>query len=407
MFFEFDDYELLKAKIKVVGVGGAGGNALNRMIEDNLLGVEFIAVNTDSQDLDNNLAEVKLQIGKSLTKGLGAGANVDIGLQAANEDSEAIATVLSGADMVFITAGMGGGTGTGAAPAIAKIAKGMGCLTVGIVTRPFVFEGRHRANRADIGVAELRKHCDTSLVIPNETLLRITDPNTVFADALLLADSILHQATRGISDLINVHGLMNLDFADVRTVMLDMGDAIMGTGIGHGEERAILAAQQAISSPLLQNNNIRGARGLLVNVTGDETMTLHEVNDAASIINEEAGEDANVIFGAVIDKSLHDEFRITVIATGFNHDDDNVDIQKARRQDALLHRPANPMNKQEPIIDEIGTEANDRLPLRMNVDMELTRAQIASEESMAFDDDLEIPTILRSRASSSTQSSSL
>jgi len=318
MFFEFDDYDLLKAKIKVVGVGGAGGNAINRMIEDNLVGVEFVAVNTDAQDLDNNKAAIKLQIGKTLTKGLGAGADIDIGRKAVDEDHEIIEQTLASADMVFITAGMGGGTGTCAAPSIARIAKSLGTLTVGIVSRPFTFEGKHRANRAEVGIAELRKYCDTTLVIPNETLLRITDHGTTFSEALILADSILHQATRGISDLINIHGLINLDFADVRTVMLDMGDAIMGTGIGHGEERAILAAQQAISSPLLQNCNIRGAKGLLVNVTGDPSLTLHEVNDAAAIVNEEAGPEANVIFGAVIDKNLSDEFRVTVIATGFN-----------------------------------------------------------------------------------------
>ena len=330
MFFEFDDYDLLKAKIKVVGVGGAGGNALNRMIEDDLMGVDFVAVNTDAQDLENNLSEAKIQIGQALTKGLGAGADTNLGRQAVEESQDVIEKALSGADMVFITAGMGGGTGTGAAPNIARIAKRMGCLTIGIVTRPFTFEGRHRAQRADIGIEELRRHCDTTLVIPNETLLRITDPGTTFTEALILADSILHQATRGISDLINIHGLINLDFADVRTVMLDMGDAILGTGTGHGEERAILAAQQAISSPLLQDTDISGAMGLLVNVTGDSSMTLHEVNDAASIINEEAGAEANVIFGAVIDDRLADEFRVTVIATGFNADGRSEQTENAQ-----------------------------------------------------------------------------
>jgi len=395
MFFEFDDYDLMKAKIKVVGVGGAGGNAINRMIEDNLMGVEFIAVNSDAQDLDNNLAEVKIQIGKSLTKGLGAGADTDIGRRAADEDHEFIEKALSGADMVFITAGMGGGTGSGAAPRIARIARELSTLTVGIVTRPFVFEGRHRAQRAEVGIEELRQYCDTSLVIPNETLLRITDPDTTFSDALRLADSILHQATRGISDLINIHGLINLDFADVRTIMLDMGDAIMGTGIGCGEERAILAAQQAISSPLLQNCNIQGARGLLVNVTGDPSMTLHEVNDATSIINEEAGEDANVIFGAVINPNLSDEFRVTVIATGFNLLQDQ--LPAAADVAGTVPVQARPFGIRDPRAREPFFSLRRRAP-KDGESMAVVDGE--EEELMVFGDDLEVPTILRSQASS-------
>ena len=390
MFFEFDDYDLLKAKIKVVGVGGAGGNALNRMIKETLVGVEFVAVNTDAQDLDENLAEIKIQIGKALTKGLGAGADTDIGRHAVEENQEMIEQSLTGADMVFITAGMGGGTGTGAAPIIARIAKNLGCLTIAIVTRPFMFEGMHRAKRADAGIAELRRYCDTTLVIPNESLLRITDPGTTFTDALLFADSILHQATRGISDLINVHGLINLDFADVRTVMLNMGDAVLGTGIGHGEERAILAAQQAISSPLLQDCNISGAKGLLVNVTGDSSMTLHEVNDAASIINEEAGDDANVIFGAVIDDSLTDEFRVTVIATGFNsegtekHVEDKLDARAAELAAAL---------ESEPLDADIPAYQRGHL---LGED---TDPAPAVPDVPVFGNDLDVPAILRARLS--------
>lgn len=392
MFFEFDDYDLLKAKIKVVGVGGAGGNALNRMIKGTLMGVEFVAVNTDAQDLDENLAEIKIQIGKALTKGLGAGADTEIGRQAVEENQEMIEQSLKGADMVFVTAGMGGGTGTGAAPNIARIAKNMGCLTIGIVTRPFMFEGRQRAKRADVGIAELRRYCDTTLVIPNESLLRITDPGTTFTDALIFADSILHQATRGISDLINIHGLINLDFADVRTVMLDMGDAVMGTGIGHGEERAILAAQQAISSPLLQDCNIGGAKGLLVNVTGDSSMTLHEVNDAASIVNEEAGEEANVIFGAVIDDSLQDEFRVTVIATGFNTEgrddcvDDTLDARATALAATMKPDPLNaniPAYQRDPLLGEETNSPPDPL----------------NPEVSAFGTDLDVPAILRARLS--------
>ncbi len=392
MFFEFDDYDLLKAKIKVVGVGGAGGNALNRMIEDSLMGVEFLAVNTDAQDLDNNLSEVKIQIGQALTKGLGAGADTNLGRQAVEENQEAIEQALRGADMVFITAGMGGGTGTGAAPHIARIAKRLGCLTIGIVTRPFNFEGRHRAQRADIGIEELRRHCDTTLVIPNETLLRITDPGTTFTEALILADSILHQATRGISDLINIHGLINLDFADVRTVMLDMGDAILGTGIGHGEERAILAAQQAISSPLLQDTNISGARGLLVNVTGDSTMTLHEVNDAASIINEEAGEDANVIFGAVIDDRLTDEFRVTVIATGFNSNGRSEQAENAL--DAKAEALAASLKSDLPDA-EIPAYQRDHLLGEIENDRPLPE----DPNGAVYGNDLDVPAILRARLS--------
>ncbi len=390
MFFEFDDFDLLKARIKVVGVGGAGGNAINRMIEDNLMGVEFIAVNADAQDLDNNMAEVKLQIGKALTKGLGAGADIDIGRQAVEEDHEIIENAISGADMVFITAGMGGGTGSGAAPRLASMTREMGILTVGIVTRPFLFEGRHRAQRAEVGIQELRQYCDTTLVIPNETLLRITDPDTTFTEALKLADSILHQATRGISDLINIHGLINLDFADVRTIMLNMGDAIMGTGIGHGEERAILAAQQAISSPLLQNCNIQGARGLLVNVTGDASMTLHEVNDAASIINEEAGEGANVIFGAVIDPQLSDEFRVTVIATGFNQPVDELPAVAAVGERTRAHMSA--FARQDPFFNL------DRTLPQHGQSMAVIDGE--DEDVLVFGDNLEVPTVLRSQVSS-------
>ena len=320
MLFEPVDLKEQKAKIIVVGVGGGGGNALNRMIEDGMTAVDFIAVNTDAQDLENNNSQIKLQIGKELTKGLGAGANVEIGRHAVEENKEVITKTLQNSDMVFITAGMGGGTGTGAAPAIAKISKELGALTVGIVTKPFAFEGPKRYKRALSGIDEMKKNCDTLLAIPNETLLEITEDNTTVTESFKLADSVLHQATKGISDLINIPGLINLDFADVKTVMENMGDAIMGTGIAHGEERAILAAQQAINSPLLQDASITGAHGLLVNITGPENMTIHELNDASSIIYEEAGADANVILGCVLDKNLSDEVRVTVIATGLDGD---------------------------------------------------------------------------------------
>lgn len=318
MLFEPTNLSDQKAKIVVVGVGGGGGNALNRMIEDGMSSVEFIAINTDAQDLENNNSQIKLQIGKELTKGLGAGANSEIGQKAVEENKEIIADELNKADMVFITAGMGGGTGTGAAPAIAKIARETNALTVGIVTQPFAFEGPIRKKRALEGIKEMKSNCDTLLVIPNETLLEIASDETTVTESFKLADSILNQATKGISDLINKPGLINLDYADVRTIMKNMGDAIMGTGIAKGEEKAILAAQQAINSPLLQKTSIKGAKGLLVNVSGSQQLTMRELNEASNIIYEEAGEDANVILGCVIDSELNDEIRITVIATGLN-----------------------------------------------------------------------------------------
>ena len=318
MLFEFDSLAEQKAQLKVIGIGGAGGNATNRMIQAGMQGVDFIAINTDAQDLENNAAENKIQIGKNLTKGLGAGAQAEVGREAVETDQEAIEGILEDADMAFVTAGMGGGTGTGAAPMIAKLSREMGILTVGIVTLPFNFEGPKRMNRALEGIAELRKACDTVIAIPNQKLMSIVDTDTTVVEAFKLADSILHQAAKGISDLINVHGLINLDFADVQTIMKKMGEAIMGTGVAQGEERAVLAAQQAIASPLLDDASISGAQGVLVNITGSADLTLVEVDAATNIIFEEAGKDANIIFGAVIDPSLGDEIRVTVIATGFN-----------------------------------------------------------------------------------------
>ncbi|HIA91482.1 MAG TPA: cell division protein FtsZ, partial [Candidatus Marinimicrobia bacterium] len=299
MLFEFDSIVEQKAKLKVIGVGGAGGNAVNRMIQAGMQGVDFIAVNTDAQDLENNAAKHKIQIGKNLTKGLGAGAKADVGRDAIEADREAIIGILEGADMVFITGGMGGGTGTGAAASVALLARELEILTVGIVTLPFNFEGPKRMNRGMAGLSDLRKACDTVISIPNQKLMSIVDSNTTVVEAFKLADSILHQAAKGISDLINVHGLINLDFADVETIMKNMGEAIMGTGVAGGEERAVLAAQQAISSPLLDNSSISGAQGVLVNITGGPDLALMEVDEATSIIFEEAGNDANIIFGAV------------------------------------------------------------------------------------------------------------
>ena len=318
MLFEFDSLNVQKAKLKVVGVGGAGGNAVTRMITSGMQGVDFIAINTDAQDLDNNPSEHKIQVGKNLTKGLGAGANSSVGKEAVEADKEAITSLLEGADMVFITAGMGGGTGTGASPVISQISRELGVLTVGIVTLPFSFECPKRMNRALEGMAEMKKACDTVIAIPNQKLMSIVDKSTTLPEAFQMADTILHQAAKGISDLINVQGVINLDFADVETIMKNMGEAIMGTGVASGEERAVLAAQQAISSPLLDDASIKGAQGVLVNITGGNDLTLMEANEATSIIFEEAGPSANIIFGAVIDPALDDEIRVTVIATGFN-----------------------------------------------------------------------------------------
>lgn len=319
MLFEFDDLANQKAKLKVMGVGGGGGNAINRMIESELHGVDFIAINTDAQDLDNNLAPTKIQIGKELTRGLGAGAIAEIGKKAMESDQQPTVNAINYADMVFITCGMGGGTGTGAAPIIAKLAKDQGCLTVAIITKPFYFEGPKRMQRAEEGIRELRKYVDTLIVIPNQRLLNIVDRKTSIRQAFQTADSVLYQATKGISDLINRHGIINLDFADVRTIMKNMGDAIMGTGLAAGEERAVLAAQQAISSPLLNDMDIKGAQGLLINVTGGEDLNLFEVDEACKIITEEAGNNADIIIGAVIDENMNDEIMITVIATGFGN----------------------------------------------------------------------------------------
>ncbi len=315
---QFDNLAEQSAKIKVVGIGGAGGNALNGMIEAGLSGVEFISVNTDAQNLENNCAPSRLQIGKNLTKGLGAGANPEIGLRAAEEDKEGIINSLSGADMVFVTCGMGGGTGTGAAPVVAEIAKDLGALTVGIVTLPFAFEGSTRLKNAEKGIEEMRKCIDTLIVIPNDRVFSIIDRNTPAISAFKVIDSILLEATRCISDLINNHGYINLDFADIRTVMLGMGDALMGTGMATGEGRAIAAAEEAISSPLLDGVDINGALGVLINITGGSNLTLWEVNEAATIIQEAAGSKVNVIFGMVVDEALSEELRVTVIATGFN-----------------------------------------------------------------------------------------
>jgi cell division protein FtsZ len=315
---QFVEEQSCGARIKVLGVGGAGGNAVNNMIDAHTIGVEFITANTDLQALEATRAQTRLQLGAQLTKGLGAGANPDIGRRAAEEDREQIQNALAGADMVFITAGMGGGTGTGAAPVIASIAKEKGSLTVAVVTKPFDFEGRKRKEQAEQGLRDLRGSVDTLITIPNQRLLQVVDRRTPLRDAFRVADNVLRQAVQGVSDLIIVPGLVNLDFADVQTIMSGMGLAIMGTGVARGEKRAVEAAHQAISSPLLEESSINGARGVLVNITGGLDLALHEVNDAVAIVREVAHEEAHIIFGAVLDEALEDELRLTLIATGFN-----------------------------------------------------------------------------------------
>jgi cell division protein FtsZ len=308
----------LTAKIKVIGVGGGGGNAVNRMIQAGIKGVEFMVANTDVQAMRASLAPTKLQIGGKLTKGLGAGANPEVGKQAALEDTDRILEALHGADMIFITTGMGGGTGTGAAPIIASLAAELGALTVAVVTKPFAFEGKRRRVQAEHGIRALRDTVDTLITIPNERLLNFVERGTSLGDAFKMADDILRQAVQGISDLITVPGEINLDFADVKTIMHGMGMALMGTGVSSGEHRAVEAAQRAISSPLLEEASIEGAKGVLINVTGGSDMTLFEVHEAASIIQEAADEEANIIFGTVIDNNMRDEIKVTVIATGFD-----------------------------------------------------------------------------------------
>jgi len=323
------------AQIRVVGVGGGGGNAINSMIEKGLQGVEFVAINTDTQALERNGAKHKIQVGKNLTRGLGAGADPQIGHRAVEEDRDEIARTLDGADMVFITAGMGGGTGTGGAPIVANIAKTIGALVVGIVTKPFNCEGKKRLAQAEMGIEDLKKHVDTLIVIPNQKLLSIVEKNTSLIEAFNIANEVLNNATRGISELITVPGLINVDFADVRTVMREMGDALMGTGVCTGENRAIEAAQSAISSPLLEGVSISGAQGVLVNVTGGKNMSLVEIDEATNVISEAAGDDANIILGAVVDDRLDEEIMVTVIATGFNR------------------KPATRSTKQSKILDHI------------------------------------------------------
>jgi cell division protein FtsZ len=353
MIFEFEETPIRNARMKVVGVGGAGGNAVNRMVDEYLDGVEFISLNTDGQALKSSKAQVTIQIGKKLTRGLGAGARPEVGRQALAESEEEVRRALEGADLVFVTAGMGGGTGTGAAPLVAEIARDMGALTIGVVTRPFSFEGRKRERQAQQGLAELRRCVDTMIVVPNDRLLAVVPKGTSFRDALKKADEVLLNATQGISDLISVTGEVNVDFADVRTVMAARGPALMGSGFGEGDNRAQEAAQEAISSPLLDDVSIAGARGVLINITGGMDLAIDEVTSISSIIQAEAGDDAEIIFGAVHDPEFDGKVRVTVIATGFDSGDDEKvipgDFRRPRPQ-PQTHVTAAP----EPIVTDIG-----------------------------------------------------
>jgi cell division protein FtsZ len=337
--FELEENVNIGANIKVVGVGGGGSNAVSTMIESGIAGVEFVVANTDIQALNSSKAGQKIQLGADLTKGLGAGANPDVGRRSAIESYNQIVDQLKGADMVFVTAGMGGGTGTGGAPIVAKIARELGALTIGVVTKPFMFEGRKRSKHAEGGLAELKENVDALVVIPNQKLLSIATDKTPLIETFKKADEVLHQAVKGISDLINIRGLINLDFADIRTVMQNKGLALMGTGTAKGENRAVEAATQAISSPLLENVKINGATGIIINVTGGPDLSLYEVNEAAQLIIDSASEDAEVIFGAVIDNSLTEEIRVTVIATGFNHDEKREGIMPHQNMQNFLQQP--------------------------------------------------------------------
>jgi len=396
------------AVIKVVGIGGGGVNAVNRMIEGGLRGVEFIAINTDAQTLLMSDAEVKLDIGRETTRGLGAGSDPDIGREAADEHADEIEEILKGSDMVFITAGEGGGTGTGAAPIVAEIARNLGALTIGVVTRPFGFEGRRRATQADVGISELKKAVDTLIVVPNDRLLQISDPNTPMVDAFRMADQVLFQGVDGITSLITTPGLINLDFADVKSVMTAAGSALMGIGHGSGEDRAEHAARAAISSPLLESS-IEGARGVLLSISGPTDLSLHEVNLAADQITRVAHPDANIIFGAVVDDALGEEVRVTVIAAGFDKLINTPrDAQFESRLSRLLEEPtplvtsvAEPtplaVAAPAPVVDVAAEEDESAAvpSILMEDEDEIFRP---APEAVTFDaeEDLDIPDFLKS-----------
>lgn len=380
------------ARIKVFGIGGGGSNAINNMIRSGLQGVEFYAANTDAQALASSEATNKIQIGHEVTRGLGAGADPDVGYAAAQESVELIRKALDGADMVFVTAGMGGGSGTLGASVVAEVAKDLGCLTVGVVTKPFLFEGKRRMRNADRGIEELKKHVDTLITIPNQRLLSIAGRNTSLIDTFRKADDILYQAVKGISDLIIFEGLVNVDFADVRAVMSEMGMAMMGTGQASGENRAIEAAEKAVSSPLLEDVSIHGARGVLINVTASPDVTLQEVNEAAELIHAEAHEDANIIWGMVIDHDLEDTVRVTVIATGFG--DSDIDAIPVTATQSISSTASTSALAKE--IERTDTPAFMRNRAQPQVDERVIKLKKVSVLSSGEEDDkFEIPTFLR------------
>jgi cell division protein FtsZ len=404
---ELEEPGPLQARIKVIGVGGGGGNALNTMIRSGLAGVEFCAANTDSQALEHSLAPTRVQLGTSVTRGLGCGANPERGRDAALEDRDRLRDLLAGSDMVFITAGLGGGTGTGAAPVIAEVAREMGALTVAVVTRPFPFEGKVRTRYAERGLEELHRVVDTLITIPNQRLLALAGKNTALSSAFKLADDVLLNAVKGISDLITVHGLINLDFNDVRTIMNEMGQALMGTGIGRGESRARDAAQAAISSPLLEDVSIDGARGVLINITGGADMTLYEVNEASTLIQEAAHEEANIIFGAVIDEALKEgELRVTVIATGLDERDERTPrwepdgpMRSSRfERGAAGGAPASASMSASAGAPAQAQAAADPLPPVPEPEPAPEEEPVAGEFLSPFEDELDVPAFLRKRA---------
>ena len=384
-----------QAKIRVVGIGGSGGNAINRMIESDLQGVEFIAINTDEQDLELSQASRCVQIGRNVTRGLGAGANPEIGAQSIEEDREEVSEALGGSDMVFVTAGMGGGTGTGAAPIVAEIARDAGALTVGIVTTPFKREGMPRMRNALAGIDALKKAADTAIIIPNQRLLEISSEDTTLRDAFLFADDVLLQATRGISDLITIPGMVNLDFNDVRTVMQSGGDALMGTAEATGENRAVTAAEKALNSPLLDNVSVAGAQGVLVNISASSELKLFEMDKAVNLITDAVGHEANIIWGTVLDDNMKDELRVTVIATGFNKNpSDQVNANGANL--AYHPSPAPVAETETPEID--ATDAD--IPAFMRKvdedadDLDLDLAEKTDKDAASLND-LEYPAFLR------------
>jgi cell division protein FtsZ len=379
MNFEFEEEMVMGADIRVIGIGGGGGNAVNTMICSGIENVKFIAANTDMQALGRSLAPQKLQLGAKLTRGLGAGANPEIGCKAAMEDSARIAESFQDADMLFITAGLGGGTGTGAAPVVAKVAKELGILTVGVVTKPFPFEGQRRARQAEEGLRELRDAVDTLIVIPNQRLLGIVERKTTLLESFQMADDVLQQAVRGISDLITIPGLINLDFADVRTVMARMGRAVMGTGIAQGENRAVEAAQKAITSPLLEEGSIEGAEGVLVNITGGPDLALQEVEDSLNIIQKAADDQAQIIFGSVVRDEQEEDVVITVIATGFDN----------KREAESLSHPFGFRGQREGNIEKPAYARKKKVSNGLDF--------YSPEEEME-EDDLEVPTFMRKQA---------